>query len=902
MPGSTSGFKADEHGFEMRRKTSYSLFSKDEGASAARFMPGSKSNGAEAGTKEKLWEIMGSYLLNDNKSIQTSFANHLEYTLACTRYRFTEDQAYRAASYAVRDRLIESFNDTNEFFNEQDTKRGYYLSMEFLIGRIFQNSLVNMNIEPNFRSALADLGICLEEIYELEHDPALGNGGLGRLAACFLDSMATLNLPVWGYGLRYTYGIFEQRIVNGRQYEIPDFWLSNYNPWEIVRPDVSYGVRFYGKSEHLEGDKFAWTGGDVVCAVAYDNLIPGYGTMNCINLRLWKSEPSREFDFQAFNQGRYSDACFEKQLAENLTAVLYPNDNTDEGKELRLKQQYLFVCATLQDILRRFKKKPNRKWEELPDKMAIQLNDTHPSLAIPEMMRLLVDFESLDWHYAWNLVTKVFNYTNHTVLPEALERWPAEMIGRVLPRHMQIINRINQTFLDKVAARWGWDNPAIKKMSIYEEGSTKMIRMANLCVIGCNKVNGVAAIHTEIVKKDVFPEFHAWFAEVSDANKFLNMTNGVTPRRWIYCANRELADLITNWLGNDDWLTDLSKLSALSSFKDNIPFQELWHQVKSDNKRRLAAWVLKVSGVKLNPDSIFDIQVKRIHEYKRQLLNAFYIIHHYISIKGMTDAEKSRVQPRSFLIGGKAAPGYLAAKTIIKLFSNIAQVVNADPDVNHQMKVAFLPNYNVSNAQLIIPAADVTQQISTAGTEASGTGNMKFVMNGGLVVGTMDGANVEIREEAGEETMFTFGLLEHEVDKARAKARSGDYPIDTRLQHVFQMILSGTFSRDDPAAHEEFAGIVKRLTNNGNGICSDHYLICADFASYVEAQEKVVETYKQKKKWLSLSIQACAGSGKFSTDRTIRQYASEIWKLEPCQRPQPSISSTPIVPSATTLK
>ena len=893
----------------MKRKTSFSLLTPDEGGSASRYMPETYDPKAGDSTKNKLWELMASYLRNDAPSIQRSFVNHVEYTLACTRFRFGSEEAYRAAAYSVRDRLIESFNDTNEWFAEQDPKRGYYMSLEFLVGRIFQNALVNMEIEGQFKAALGELGVALEELYEKEHDPALGNGGLGRLAACFLDSMATLNLPCWGYGLRYTYGIFEQRIVDGRQYEIPDFWLSNYNPWEIVRPDVTYGVRFYGSCTQLEGDKFSWSGGEVVCAVAYDNLVPGYGTLNCINLRLWKSEPSKEFDLQAFNAGKYQDACFERQGAENLTAVLYPNDNTEEGKELRLKQQYFFVCATLQDVLRRFKKKADRKWEELPDKMTVQLNDTHPSLAIPEMMRLLVDFEGLEWHFAWSLVTKVFNYTNHTVLPEALEKWPADMVGRVLPRHLIILNKINQTFLDRVAARWGWDSPAIRRMSIYQEGERKMIQMANLCVIGSNKVNGVAAIHTEIVKKDLFPDYNTWFGETGDPKKFLNMTNGVTPRRWIHCANRELSDLLTSWLGGDDWLTNLSEISRLSGLKNTPQFQDLWAAVKFDNKKKLSAWVQKTCGITLDPDSLFDIQVKRIHEYKRQILNAFYIIHRYMTIKAMTAEQRKSVQSRSFLIGGKAAPGYYRAKTIIKLFNNIAATVNADPDTNAFLKVAFLPNYNVSNAQVIIPAADITQQISTAGTEASGTGNMKFVMNGGLIVGTMDGANVEIREEGGDDTMFIFGALECDVDGIRAKARNGDYPIDSRLMKVFQTIRAGSFSRDDSVAHKEFCEIIDIITNNGNGVCGDHYIICADFPSYVEAQEKVDATFKNKKLWWSLSIQAASGMGKFSTDRTIMEYSSQIWGLTPCARSAPSMRSSvsssltasPVLPSATII-
>jgi glycogen phosphorylase len=872
-----SGFRnfgPAESGFEMKRHTSFSLLSE----AAGRYLP----EDADESTRAKLYELMSEYLGSDVQALQKSFVNHVEYTLACNRFKFGNEQAYRAAAFAVRDRLLESFNDTNQFFVEKDPKRAYYMSLEFLVGRLFQNSLVNLDLENNLRQALSELGFSLEDLIEQEKDAALGNGGLGRLAACFLDSMATLNLPIWGYGLRYSYGIFEQRIVDGRQYEIPDFWLSSYNPWEIVRPDVVYGVRLYGSVHQTPEGKYIWTGGEVVSAVAYDNLVPGYGTINCNNLRLWKAEPSKEFDFQAFNQGRYADAVLERQKAENLTSVLYPNDNTEEGKELRLKQQYLFVCATLQDILRRFKKKQDRQWSELPTKVAIQLNDTHPSLGIPEMMRLLVDIEGLEWFFAWSLVTQVFNYTNHTVLPEALEKWPADMIGRVLPRHLQIINRINQTFLDRVAAKWGWNSTAIPRMSIYEEGARKMIRMANLCVIGSNKVNGVAAIHTEIIKKDLFPDFHSWFCEEGKPTKFLNMTNGVTPRRWIYCANRPLSDLITSALGGDEsWLSDLSKLRGLELHKDVPAFQAQWNKVKLDNKKRLAELVKKTCGITLDTESVFDMQIKRIHEYKRQLMFLFYIIHRYMTIKGMSDSQKKDVVKRTFLVAGKAAPGYFAAKSIIKLFNNVSKVVNDDPDVNKYMKVVFFPNYNVSSAQIIIPASDVNQQISLAGTEASGTSNMKFVMNGSLIVGTLDGANVEIVEECGENTVFVFGSLEHEVDGIREKARNGEYKIDPRLQRVFQTIRGGSFSRDEPAAHAEFTQFVDKITNFGNGMCGDHYLVCHDFPAYLNAQEKVDHTHKNKTLWTSLSIQAVAGSGKFSTDRTIAEYAADIWNVKP---------------------
>jgi len=893
-------------GFELKRKASFSqMYNEDDEQGAARTAPGIYSADGAHPTNEKIWKLMATYLKSDVPSLQTSIVNHIEYTLACTRFSFAEESAFRATALSVRDRLIESYNDTNLFFHETDCKRGYYLSMEFLLGRYLQNAIMSLDLEDNYRDAVMDLGYSLESLYEQEADPALGNGGLGRLAACFLDSMATLNLPCWGYGLRYTYGIFEQVIKDGRQIEIPDFWLSYVNPFEVIRPDVVYAVRFYGSlkaSSSAEGnDRAEWTGGTLVAAVAYDNIIPGFDSFNCINLRLWKSEPSREFDFDAFNQGRYADALREKEWAESLTAVLYPNDNTDAGKELRLRQQYFFTCASLQDILRRFKRTKGRSWDELPDKICVQLNDTHPSLAIPEMIRLLVDVEGLEWSHAWNLTRRCFNYTNHTIMSEALEKWSADMMGHVLPRHLQIINRINFEFLESVAAKWGWDSPSISRMSIYEEGTVKKIRMANLCVIGSNRVNGVAAIHSEIVKKDVFPDLYAWFSQNGEPHKFINCTNGVTPRRWIHIANRDLSLLMSQWLGSDEWLKELSLLQGLVNHKDNPRLQAQWLEVKQKNKRSLARWVKENTGVDLDEHSLFDIQVKRIHEYKRQLMNALYVIHRYLSIKAMTSKERAKVVPRSVLVGGKAAPGYFTAKTIIKLFNNISKVVNQDKEIDGLLKVVFLPNYNVSNAQVIIPASDLSEHISTAGTEASGTSNMKFVMNGGLIIGTMDGANVEIREECGPETMFIFGAFEHEIDLVRQQVRSGIYPIDSRLEKVFSAIKGGMFSLNDMAAQREFDVIVDNLLRNGNGVCSDHYLVCHDFPSYCDAQGQVDEVYKDRPKWLSLSIQAAACSGKFSTDRTIAEYAAKIWNLKPMERPAPGLASVCRTPSKEAL-
>ncbi|CDJ59825.1 glycogen phosphorylase family protein, putative, partial [Eimeria maxima] len=598
---------------------------------------------------------------------------------------------------------------------------------------------------------------------------------VGRLAACFLDSMATLNLPCWGYGIRYTYGIFEQKIVNGRQVEYPDYWLTLANPWEIERPDCTYAVRIYGSVKEYRDPqngrmRSKWVGGEIVQAMAYDTPIPGFDTYNTINLRLWKACPSKEFDFHLFDVGRYLESVRERQNAESISAVLYPNDNTQEGRELRLKQQYFFCCATIQDVLRRFKKAPGRDWKQLPDKIQCQLNDTHPTIAIPELMRILLDVEGLDWDTAWELTRKCFNYTNHTVLPEALEKWSADLIAKLLPRHLLIINEINFRFLNEARQVFGDDWQKIGRMSIYEEGQEKRIRMANLAVIGGNHVNGVAIIHSELVRKKLFPEFDEFYTKKGIKDKFLNVTNGVTPRRWIYCANRGLANLFSNWLGSDSWLKELDMINGLMNHIDNPSFLSEWAAVKKENKKRLALWVQQRCNIQLDVDNmLFDIQVKRIHEYKRQLLNIIYIIHRYLTIKRMQPAERVNIQPRASLIGGKAAPGYYTAKTIIKLANSVAQVVNNDPDVDKYLKVVFLPNYNVSNAQVIIPASDISQHISTAGTEASGTSNMKFVMNGGIILGTLDGANIEIREEGGDDTMFIFGAKEHEVDAIRER-------------------------------------------------------------------------------------------------------------------------------------
>eukprot|EP01017_Pseudomicrothorax_dubius_P016539 TRINITY_DN1876_c0_g3_i1.p1 TRINITY_DN1876_c0_g3~~TRINITY_DN1876_c0_g3_i1.p1 ORF type:complete len:771 (+),score=244.59 TRINITY_DN1876_c0_g3_i1:49-2361(+) len=735
-----------------------------DGDSSDQLRPVFKSR--ETINNEKLWSIMGSYLKNDVETIQQNIVNHIEYTLARTRFNFDNNGCYNATAHAIRDRLIESWNDTQQHWTNQDPKRIYYMSLEFLLGRHMQNALTNLRIEGAFKQALQDLGFKLEEIYEEEHDPALGNGGLGRLAACFLDSMATLDLPAWGYGIRYNYGIFAQKIVNGYQMEVPDYWLTYGNPWEIERVDVNYPVRFYGRTRKVTEngkEKTVWEGGEVVLAQAYDNPIPGYNTFTTINLRLWRSVPVQEFDFSLFNQADYFKAIEARQRAEYISSVLYPNDSTYSGKELRLKQQYFFVCATLQDIIRRFKKR-RRTWKDFPEKVCVQLNDTHPGLAIVELLRILMDLEGLDREAAWTIVSKTFAYTNHTVLPEALEKWGVDLIGALLPRHLEIIYEINHFWLQKIEQKFPGDVSKLGPMSLIEEEHGKRVRIANLCVVGTFAVNGVAALHTELLKTTIFKDFHQLFPK-----KIQNKTNGVTPRRWILCCNPGLAELYTRVLGGVGWVNELDLIRQIEKKADNAEFQRVWAEIKLQNKRRLVKWVKSHCGITIDENSLFDIMVKRMHEYKRQLMNALYAIYRYFQIKNATPEERLNFVPRTIFIGGKAAPGYTTAKRVIKLINAIGEVVNNDKEVNQYLKVVFLPNYNVSNAEVIIPAAELSQHISTAGMEASGTSNMKFAMNGCLIIGTMDGANVEIAEEAGKENLFIFGALVDEVNGLRQK-------------------------------------------------------------------------------------------------------------------------------------
>ncbi|CAI2380450.1 unnamed protein product [Moneuplotes crassus] len=825
---------------------------------------------------QKIWSLMQTYQGIDQKSIQRSIVNHVEYTLAMTRFNFSDFGCYQATAFSLRDRLLESWNDTNQYFTTHNVKRVYYLSLEFLLGRLMQNTLNNINMEKNYREALMDIGYDLERLYDEEVDPALGNGGLGRLAACFLDSLATLEVPAWGYGIRYDYGIFKQVIRDGYQCEIPDFWLSGGNPWEIERPEVIYPIRFYGYTEKYEEDgveRAQWKGGEIVMAKAYDTPVPGYNTFNCNNLRLWKSLPAREFDFQSFNKGDYLSSVESKQRAEYITSVLYPNDNSEEGKELRLKQQYFFCSATVRDVIRRFKKN-NSDWKDFPNKAALQLNDTHPAIAAVEFLRILIDEEKLDWGEAWKILHSSFSYTNHTVLPEALETWSVGLINHLLPRHMELIYLINHFFMDEVAKKYPGDYQRMQEMSLIAEGDDKKVRMANLCILCSHKVNGVAELHTKLIQETIFKRFHEYFP-----NKIENKTNGVTPRRWIHCANPKLSALITEALDDSEWIGELERVEYLENFAEDEEFIQKWIDIKKQNKEKLAAKIEEVVGVKIPINALYDVQIKRIHEYKRQLMNILYVIHRYLTIKDMSPADREKVVPRVVIIGGKAAPGYHNAKAIIKLVNGVGDIVNNDKDIGDTLKVIFYPNYCVSAAQTLIPASELSQHISTAGMEASGTSNMKFVMNGCLIIGTMDGANVEISEEVGEENMFIFGARVEEVNDLRNRLFSGEHkPIDRRLQRVFDSILSGTFG--------DVSIIYPIIHNLMEG--KDYYLVTEDFDSYVKAQNKVDDTYRDQKKWNMMSILGVSRSAKFSSDRTIEEYCESIWKVDRVPIPTPN--------------
>ncbi|MCX7787560.1 MAG: glycogen/starch/alpha-glucan phosphorylase [Spirochaetes bacterium] len=811
------------------------------------------------------------------KEIVTDFVNHLEYSQGKDEYSATPLDYYKSLAYTVRDRLFERWIDTQQTYYKKPSKRVYYLSLEFLMGRTLDNALINLGMREEAVKAMDAMGFRLEDLEELEFDAGLGNGGLGRLAACFLDSMATMSIPAYGYGIRYEYGIFFQRIRNGEQVETPDPWLRYGNPWEIDRPEALYPVHFYGQVRQFIDERgrkrCEWVDTQQVMAMAYDIPIPGYRNHTVNNLRLWAAKSTRDFELSYFNHGDYERAVSDKVHSETISKVLYPNDNVFEGKELRLKQEYFFVSATLQDIVRRYKKTHPNDFSFFPDEVAIQLNDTHPAIGIAELMRILVDLEGLSWDMAWNITVQTFAYTNHTVLPEALEKWPVDLFGRVLPRHLQIVYDINHFFLENVSRKYPGDFGKLERMSIIEETHGKKVRMANLAIIGSHSVNGVSALHTEILKKDLFKDFFELWPE-----KFNNKTNGITPRRWLKSCNPDLAELITSRIG-DEWVTDLDQLRRLIPLAEDPSFRKEWRKVKQKNKDRLTEYILKNNSLSINPRSLFDCQVKRIHEYKRQLLNVLHVIALYNRIR---EGKRDGIVPRIVIFAGKAAPGYFMAKLIIRLINAVAEVVNNDPATKDLLRVVFLANYGVSLAEKLIPAADLSEQISTAGTEASGTGNMKFALNGALTIGTLDGANVEIRQEVGQDNIFIFGLTAEEVAETWRKGYNpwDYYHKDPELKRVLDMIHEGYFSPDDLGRFRPISDSLLRF--------GDTYRLLADFRSYLDTQEQVARWYNDPEEWTRKSILNVAQMGKFSSDRTIKEYAEEIWKAHPVPVTPPS--------------
>src|SRR5512133_20206 len=805
----------------------------------------------------------------DAAGLTDDYRRYFAYSLGQNKYCYSTNYLYKALALTVRDRLMDRWRKARYSYIESHCKRGYYLSLEFLMGRTLGNAMLNLGITDAATQAMHGLGIKLEELAETEIDAGLGNGGLGRLAACFLDSCATLQLPVMGYGIRYEYGMFRQRIADGRQIEEPDHWLRDGNPWEQERPEFIQRVRFGGHCEHYPtqsgGLRVRWVETHDVLAVPYDIPIPGYrnGTVN--TLRLWKAAATDAFDLSEFNAGDYAESVATKNEAENITMVLYPNDASENGKVLRLRQQYFLASASLQDVVDRWIMTRKGDFSDFAANNCFQLNDTHPSCAVPELMRILIDEQAMGWEQAWEITCQTMAYTNHTLLPEALEKWPLPLFGHLLPRILEIILEINARFMAEVSSRWPGDTERMRRMSIIEEGDVPHVRMAYLAIVGSFSVNGVAALHSHLLIQGLFRDFYELWP-----HKFNNKTNGVTPRRWIAHCNPGLSGLVSEKIG-DGWVADLQQISRIAEHADDPKFRQRWHAVKQVNKVRLSALVQEKCGVTFNPEGLFDVQVKRIHEYKRQLLNVLHVIHLYDRIKrndtvGWTD--------RCVLIGGKAAPGYAMAKLIIKLINNVAQVVNSDPAVGDRLKVAFLPNYSVTAMEVICPGTDLSEQLSTAGKEASGTGNMKFMMNGALTIGTLDGANIEIREEVGEDNFFMFGLTSEEVDSVR-----GSYDPhalishDDELQRVMALLQCGHFNLFDSGLFDPII----------NAIYSPHdpWMVAADFRSFVDAQKRVAAAYQDRERWTRMSIINTACSGKFSTDRTISDYNEQIWHLKP---------------------
>ncbi len=818
--------------------------------------------------KTTAWPIVHKDMSKDG--IELSFQANRQYSLAKDQYTATSYDDFMALSMAVRDRLVERWILTQQRYHKENVKRVYYFSMEFLIGRLLGSNIINLGLSKQINQVCSDLGLDLEKVRDDELDAGLGNAGLGRLAACFLDSMATLGIPAHGYGIRYDYGIFNQKIINGYQVEFPDEWLRQANPWEFARPEYTVKIRFNGRTTTYQDEngktRTRWVDTDDVLATPYDIPVAGYMNSVVNNLRLWSARSTEDFDFQYFNDGNYERAVYNKVNSENISKVLYPNDNISHGKELRLKQEYFFTAASIADIIRRFKIE-NSDLKKLPDKAAIQLNDTHPAISIVELMRVLIDDHNLEWDTAWDITTRTFAYTNHTIMPEALESWPVTLLEKLLPRHLQIIYEINLRFLQEVAKKFPGDNGRLGRMSIIEEADPKRIRMGYLSVVGSHSVNGVSALHSELLTTRLFREFYELWPD-----KFNNKTNGITQRRWLQKANPKLSDLICSTIG-DKWITNLYELKKLQPYKDNAAFREKWQKIKKENKKNLADYILKTTGIAVNPESMYDIQVKRIHEYKRQLLFAFYVISQYLKAK---KDPSSVIVPRTFIIGGKAAPGYYMAKLIIKFINSVADVVNKDKAIEDKLKVVFLENYRVSLAEKIFPASDLSEQISTAGTEASGTGCMKFMVNGALTIGTLDGANVEIAEEVGMDNIFIFGNKTEEIEALRSRGYGPQEYINRSpaLKEVFDLIRSNFFS---PVDFGQFDPIVNSLVNG------DYFFVCADFDSYCQMQDNVSRMYLNKTDWTKKSILNVSRSGKFSSDRTIEEYAKDIWKV-PCKK------------------
>ncbi|HWP56713.1 MAG TPA: glycogen/starch/alpha-glucan phosphorylase [Candidatus Acidoferrales bacterium] len=800
------------------------------------------------------------------------FRYHLLHTEAKDQYTATRLNQYRSAALTVRDVLVRRWLETQQTYHRSDSKCVCYLSLEFLLGRMLGNNLINLGLFDEETRALRELGYRLEDLQEMEWDAGLGNGGLGRLAACLLDSLATKEFPAYGYGIRYEFGIFSQRIHQGYQIEIADNWLRYGSVWEVPRPDRIFLVQFYGTALQYNDEqgrlRYEWVGTDDVVAMAYDYSVPGYGNRTVNNLRLWSAKSTREFDLEYFNDGDYVRAVENKDRSELISKVLYPNDLRYQGKELRLKQEYFFVSATLQDIIRRHLA-DRGELDGLADRVAIQLNDTHPSIAVAELMRLLLDRYGLSWERAWEITVKTFSYTNHTVLPEACEKWPVGLLERLLPRHLLIIYEINRRFLEEVSRRFPGDTDRLRRMSLVEEGEEKRIRMAHLALVGSHAVNGVSALHSRILAQENFRDFYDMYPE-----RFYNVTNGITQRRWLLLCNPGLAELISRAIGAR-WITELEHLKNLRPLADDGAFQAEWHRVKAANKARLADEIWKMIGVRVNLDSLFDCQVKRIHEYKRQLLNILHAVYLYNRIKA---GPAEPFVPRTILFAGKAAPGYAMAKLIVKLIHAVAEVVNRDAEVGDRLKIVFLPNYGVSLAEKIIPGADLSEQISTAGTEASGTGNMKLALNGALTIGTLDGANIEIMEEVGAENIFIFGLTAEQIAASRRTGYEPAriYETTPDLKRVIDMIAGGYFA---PAEPDLFKPLVASLLGE------DPYRVLADFASYARCQEEVSLAYLDRRAWLRKSILNVAGMGKFSSDRTAAEYARLIWQVEPVPVP-----------------